>query len=353
MNDALERFHNNKDIFVELGIRADFDINKLHYAIHYRLMIERFGSTDNYNTEHTERLHIPFAKDAFEATNFKNEYPQMAIFVERKEKILEHTRYVNWYLAGQPSLLSIIPTETPVNPKMTKHATQKSVSLHDIVTHYEASMFSHAFAYYVVAHQDPNLTHNEIEARTKSLDISHIKFATYHKARFWLGTKSTHKIQSDEYDVVHARPSYTNTRKETVASWFDTVLVKKTIEKPTALRDFRVAQVKVIFTLPKSAKDLLPKKAQGAKYFAYVEWFKKFPDSPEPNHFLYQIQRSYFKGKPLASIIPLSLVHRSVHLIPKFDTTAAVGWKSDTVLKECSTFYVNSFTDRDTFNTII
>ena len=84
MNDVLERFHNNKDIFVELRIRADFDINKLHYTIHYRLMIERFGSTDNYNTEHTERLHIPFAKDAFEATNFKNEYPQMAIFVERK-----------------------------------------------------------------------------------------------------------------------------------------------------------------------------------------------------------------------------------------------------------------------------
>ena len=276
MNDALERFHNNKDIFVDLGIRADFDINKLHYAIHYRLMIERFGSTDNYNTEHTERLHIPFAKDAFEATNFKNEYPQMAIFVERKEKILEHDRYIKWCLAGQPSLLSVVPTEIPISPKMTKHATRKSVSLHDITIDYEASMFSHAFAYYIIAHQDLNLTHSEIEAKAKGLDLAHIKFATYHKARFWLGTKHTHKIQSDEYDVVHVRPAYTNTGNETVASRFDTVLVKKTSEKPNRLQDLRVAQVKVIFSLTKSARSLLPKKGQVPKYFAYVEWFRKF-----------------------------------------------------------------------------
>ena len=60
-------------------------------------MIEHFGTTDNYNTEYTEWLHIPYAKDAFEATNGKDEYSQMTVWVERKEKILKHNRF-HWHI---------------------------------------------------------------------------------------------------------------------------------------------------------------------------------------------------------------------------------------------------------------
>ena len=35
MNEALEHFHAHKDIFIVLGVRSDFDLNKLHYALHY------------------------------------------------------------------------------------------------------------------------------------------------------------------------------------------------------------------------------------------------------------------------------------------------------------------------------
>jgi len=34
-------------------------------------VIELFGTTDNYTTEYTERLHIDLAKDAYRATNMK------------------------------------------------------------------------------------------------------------------------------------------------------------------------------------------------------------------------------------------------------------------------------------------
>ena len=54
MTRALRKFHMNKDIFIKLGARTNFNFNKLHYFIHYPLLIERFGSTDNYNTEYTE-----------------------------------------------------------------------------------------------------------------------------------------------------------------------------------------------------------------------------------------------------------------------------------------------------------
>jgi hypothetical protein len=45
-----------------------------------------FGASDNYNTEYTERLHIDLAKDAYRSTNFKDTFPQMTLWLERKEK---------------------------------------------------------------------------------------------------------------------------------------------------------------------------------------------------------------------------------------------------------------------------
>ncbi|KAG1723343.1 hypothetical protein EDB19DRAFT_1602402, partial [Suillus lakei] len=92
--NALNLFHENKDIFVDLSIRSNFNLPKLHAARHYPAMIMMFGTTDNYNTEYTERLHINFAKDAYRATNHKDEFVQMTCWLERKEKILHHDKYV-------------------------------------------------------------------------------------------------------------------------------------------------------------------------------------------------------------------------------------------------------------------
>lgn len=87
LKDALLRFHENKSIFVELGIRQHFNFPKMHSLIHYLEIIIRFGTTDNYNTEYAERLHIDFTKDAYRATNHKDEFYQMTTWLERKEKI--------------------------------------------------------------------------------------------------------------------------------------------------------------------------------------------------------------------------------------------------------------------------
>ncbi|KAJ6555069.1 hypothetical protein B0H10DRAFT_2201712 [Mycena sp. CBHHK59/15] len=103
--NARERFHENKGIFVDLGIRNDFNLPKVHSWDHYELNITFYGTSDNYNTEHTERLHIDLAKDAYRATNSKDEYPQMTLWLERKEKILRHEQYIQWRLKGCPGLL--------------------------------------------------------------------------------------------------------------------------------------------------------------------------------------------------------------------------------------------------------
>jgi hypothetical protein len=94
MEEALNTFHQNKHIFTTLGIRDHFNIPKLHFASHDVRCIRLFGTTDNFNTEYTERLHIDLAKDAYRATNRKDELPQMVKWLERKEKMAWHLQFI-------------------------------------------------------------------------------------------------------------------------------------------------------------------------------------------------------------------------------------------------------------------
>ncbi|EPS99694.1 hypothetical protein FOMPIDRAFT_1050476 [Fomitopsis schrenkii] len=87
MEDALKMFHTNKDVLVKLKIREHLNIPKFHSLLHYVSSIRQFGTTDNYNTEMFECLHIDFAKDAWRATNHRNELPQMVKWISRQEKM--------------------------------------------------------------------------------------------------------------------------------------------------------------------------------------------------------------------------------------------------------------------------
>ena len=73
MQESLELFHANKDIFVDEGIREHFNISKLHSLIHYTDSIILFGSLNGLNSEHPERLHIDYTKKGYRASN-KHDY---------------------------------------------------------------------------------------------------------------------------------------------------------------------------------------------------------------------------------------------------------------------------------------
>ncbi|KAF8259945.1 hypothetical protein EI94DRAFT_1812407 [Lactarius quietus] len=63
LEDALSRFHESESIFIDIGICCNFDIPKLHFLSHYVDLIKLYSTTDNFNTETTERLHIDLTKD--------------------------------------------------------------------------------------------------------------------------------------------------------------------------------------------------------------------------------------------------------------------------------------------------
>ena len=83
-------FHENKDIFVDLRVRDHFNVPKIHSLLHYSSLIHLFGTTDNYNTEQMEHLHIDFTKDTYHATNHKDKYNQMTMWLECCKKLQQH-----------------------------------------------------------------------------------------------------------------------------------------------------------------------------------------------------------------------------------------------------------------------
>jgi hypothetical protein len=212
---------------VDLGIRNNFELPKLHFAKHYVALIKSLGTPDNYNTEYTERLHIDYAKNAYAATNHKDEFSQMTIWLERKEKILRHDKHVQWCLAGKP----LARINQPLNPmplcriRMTKRPSQKAVPLATIANKYSAPFISAALARFISRYVNPTYTRAQADAYANGVDLPTRKLAVYHKAHFSLADPGHFQLMSNEDDVVHATPARIDKRGKTIPGRFDTVLV--------------------------------------------------------------------------------------------------------------------------------
>ncbi|KAJ6611148.1 hypothetical protein B0H10DRAFT_1953313 [Mycena sp. CBHHK59/15] len=301
LDDALTRFHDNKEIFVDLGIRSNFNLPKLHFLRHYKLSITRFGTTDNFNTEYTERLHIDFAKDAYRATNHKDEYPQMTQWLERKEKILLHSKFIRWRELRKLSTPTTPPgIEFSRKLKMTIHPSQKSVPFSKLAEDYGAEFFRDAIARYVVTTNNPGFSARDIEKYSANLAMP--------------------------FRAVP--PASKNDRGKEIPARFDTVLINDGNGKETGVNGYRVGQVRVVFSFPeKSIRKIFKAGITVPKYLVYVEWFTAFKSQPEDNHLMYKISRA----------------ENSVHLFPKFGRIAPREWTSSNVLEKCSTFFYIKF----------
>lgn len=145
LETVLGTFHAIKFIFVTLGIRNGFDIPKLHSFLHYIRAIKLFGTTDNYNTETTERLHIDFAKDAYQATNHKDEFSQMT----KQEKIMIHANYISW---RQMQISSQTTQPSPSLPRPTWDPPDMACVLHG-TPHARPSISTKLSPQNITAHQ--------------------------------------------------------------------------------------------------------------------------------------------------------------------------------------------------------
>lgn len=176
-------------------------------------MIWIFGTTDNYNTEYTERLHIDLAKDAYRATNHKDEFTQMMQWLERKEKILHHEQYIKWHLDGDCAPRQAHPPDLHFNrtQKMTKHPSAKSVSIQKLITDYGATYFREAFARYIIQQQNPDnaMTQQRLENLAAGIHLPCQSVPVYHKIKWTSTDAQGHGDPLVMVDSIHAKPHCT------------------------------------------------------------------------------------------------------------------------------------------------
>jgi hypothetical protein len=352
LNDALVQFNTNKSVLKDLGIRAHFRIMKLHFFQHYSHLIELFGTTDGYSTESTERLHIDLAKNAYRATNHKDEYWQMVLWLERREKIQQHAKFMNWRINGgkEAQVARIYPNMKSVwKLKMAKHPSVNSVSIEMLKKEYGAVHFREAFARYIVSLLYKNITPAELERKAENVFLPTRNIPVYHRIKF-VDSKS-----SEVVDSIHVQPKRKRKHNREMQSRFDTALVSDGKGKTVGVKGYRVGQIRVVFTVPDRVKVLFPKQVQAhlSQHLAYIEWFTKFPSKKDANHGMYRISRSYIHGDRLASIIPVKNITRSIHLTPKFGRVAPQIWTSSNVLEKCSVFFVNRFGSKSVHSSVI
>ena len=112
----------------------------------------------------------------------------------------------------------------------------------------------------------------------------------------------------------------------------------------TSITAFRVAQVQVVFSISKASQQhLFQDHPNAPDHLAYVHWFTPFRSEPELNSKMYKVARL---RHGTSSIIPVSAIEQSIHLIPLPGISIPREWSSNTIIENCNNFLVNSFTDR-------
>ncbi|KAJ6464636.1 hypothetical protein C8R47DRAFT_1237438 [Mycena vitilis] len=258
----------------------------------------------------------------------------MMLWLERKEKILRHDQYIQWRLKGYPGPPvvenlhpGIVYERKPVMPKHPTHKSHSAVTLLNF------------------------LIRAQVEAAANNIDLLFNAVPVFQRIKF--STSDPHASPNGPedkiIDSIHVQPAHKLPNGDEIPARFDTALVNTGDGGMTGVGGYRIAQVRLVFTLPpRIVKELFPAGVEPPKYLAYVEWFSRFTKEPERNHLMFKISRSEIDGERMASIIPVQNIRRSIHLLPKFGPVAPPEWKSSNVLKKCRVFFANPWTDRHT-----
>ncbi|KAJ7477594.1 hypothetical protein FB451DRAFT_1032957 [Mycena latifolia] len=369
IDNALDAFHENKQIFIELGARASphFNIPKIHSMEHYSPMLRLFGSADGFNrdrvrllrllrklsnTEAPERLHIDYAKAGYRASNKKDYIAQMTLWLQRQEAVDRSTAYLAWCKdslgpVSGPAALPAAALAAVVLPAITyKIAKTHPTELRKIPVSFitdEAGINAQQFLPAVATFLRKHASHY--------IPQPFDRFDLY--KRITITLPSIPQVSDlKRRNVVRASPpvaAVPNTRQHGERAYQDFALVRtgeaNAVTDGTALEGLRVAQVRVLFKFP----SYYPAPFNTAEPLAYVEWFTPF-SRPEANSDLFVVRRSTRQQRPYAELIELDRIARNCFLVPRSGAgTTDRKWTSEAVTELCPSFYFNPHLDAHTF----
>jgi hypothetical protein len=257
---------------------------------------------------------------------------------------------------------------------MAVQATVHGVSLTNVKALYGALHFEAALSRFIIHLQFPQLPRRQVELRASELHIPFQKLSIFHRIKYISHDPfSADPLADIVVDSIHCEPARCDKYNKIIPGRFDTAVVNHKNGAKTGVKGeqfseslwispsvftyclgYCIGRIRCVFTLPASAIRAWFPARSPPEHLAYVEWFTPFASlRPGPNHGLYKISRHLIQGNQQASVIPISLSRQSVHLIPGFGNIAPSAWKSSSVLDLAPYFYVNSFSDRFAYSTLL
>ncbi|KAJ7135978.1 hypothetical protein C8R44DRAFT_530934, partial [Mycena epipterygia] len=329
MRDALDTFHSNKQIFIDLGGRQNhFNIPKIHSLEHYEHLIRLFGSADGFNTESPERLHIDYAKNAYRASNRKDYIEQMTVWLQRQEAVARFSAYLEWaHPAAVPA--QPVPAQAPSASSSDSRSLPPSTDMDSLTISRAFSIAKQPAtravpATHIIAPEGhnasrfiPALITFFSQSNFSYLPRTFDTFGTWKRISFRL-PKIPEVGERHSSNLVRATapsPMSLSGRRKAPAepAHLDFALIRTGEVNPltagTALQGLRVAQVKVIFKLPSHYpfKSAVP--------LAYIEWFTPLR-TPDTLDGYYHLTRSTRQHGPYAEVITADRIVRNAMLIP-------------------------------------
>lgn len=363
IESALEKFHQDRKVFIELGVRDAFNLPRQHSIIHYRTSIIEFGAPNGLCSSITESRHITAVKQPWRRSNRYNALSQMLLTNQRLDKL----HALRAELADQGLA---IPTHAPPPDPFDEHGEDEGpldgeyvLSEVNLAATRGSSYFWSRFlsltielerraryprdinslATCVACPYLPALTRRFLydQLRTEADPISDdvelsecpaitTKVYVYHSAvAAFYAPSDVSGIRGMKRERIRSTPSWNKHERR------DTALVVMD-ESKAGFGGLDVVRILLFFSFVHRGTEF---------QCALVHWFKRIGSQPDPITGLWIVEPDYVGGEAAISVIHLDCLVRGTHLMPVFATKVPVDFHFTDSLSCYQAFYVNKYID--------
>ncbi|KAF7966643.1 hypothetical protein HWV62_37567 [Athelia sp. TMB] len=352
LNAALDRFHQYREIFIMVGVRADFNLPRQHSLMHFAALMRAFGAPNGLCSSITESKHIKAVKEPWRRSNCYQATIQMMTTNTHLDKLVamraDFVRRGMLPATVKPPDAATDEEEdadavagpcVTSSVQLTKKATRTNIEVRELAEELIQPNFAqliNGFLYEQLhphsgSDSDSHLSAPQTLVNFRgTIDLYPSAQAIFYAPSDLCGTGGMQK------ELIRAVPSWycRPTR-------YDTVFVK-TAPDENGMLALDAARVRLFFSL-NFRSTVYP--------CALVHWYQCIDNVPNDTTGMWVVQPEVDKNdRPLVAILHLDTILRASHLIPVFGTTTVPrGLSPAHSLDIFRAFYVNKFVDHHAF----
>ncbi|KAJ7884750.1 hypothetical protein B0H14DRAFT_3128302 [Mycena olivaceomarginata] len=363
IQDALDRFHQYRKIFITCGVRVDISLPRQHSLKHYPRFIRFFGSPNGLCSSITESKHIKAVKEPWRRSSRFNALSQMLRTLVRLDKLAAlkavltlrgmmtgtTSSYTRQILAGeQPQVIaaeSTAPLDDEDNDDGVVHGPKSLSDIQLAPTPRTNADIPRQFKGWPATFSSLNYLTSSVVSCTRSSTAP--RMTVPHRCPLphvpYLGVRSlfTTPLWPRFYapsDLGGAGGMYRE-RIRSNPNWHgyprrDTVLVD--VGAPL-MRGIVIGRVLLFFSFVFADRSF---------ECALVNWFVPVGNAPDPDTGMWVVELERYRGVPTVAIVPVDSIARGAHLIGVYGTAALPeDFHFSDSLDAFNTYFVNPYAD--------